>query len=93
LASFQYLKELECPYSSSHSTAVILEWLLGFAVRLEYSENSDKYVKPLDNVVPMSIAGPSRGSDNPLEQLNCTYPLQYSTVLNISTKTNNYNNR
>lgn len=71
---FKYLKDLECPYQLNQSNAIIIEWLLGFAIRLEYNENLAKYQTPVvSNFAPMSIAGPSKGSDNPLEKLNCKF--------------------
>lgn len=35
---FQYLGQLQCPYKSDDLTAVI-DWLLGYAVRLEYGDS------------------------------------------------------
>ena len=35
----QYVKELECPYDPTTELSAVLDWLLGVAVRYEYSDN------------------------------------------------------
>jgi len=46
----QYLGGLECPRdyvdTSEHSRAKVVDWLLGYAVTLEYSENAETYSAP-----------------------------------------------
>lgn len=39
---FQYVEDLGCPYSISQKNAV-LDWLMGYAVRLEYGDDGKEF--------------------------------------------------
>jgi RLL motif-containing protein 1 len=40
---FQYLGDVGCPYESSKK-AELIDWLLGYAVRLEYGDDGEMMV-------------------------------------------------
>uniref|UniRef100_T1JGD4 RNA transcription, translation and transport factor protein n=1 Tax=Strigamia maritima TaxID=126957 RepID=T1JGD4_STRMM len=64
----KYLKDLDCPFEANDTDAVT-DWLLGLAVRAEYSENVDKYnEKTAENINQMAI--PQVVSTNPLDNLD-----------------------
>lgn len=47
---FQYVNELGCPYPLSERNALI-DWLLGYAVRLEYGDDGEYTVLGLHRTV------------------------------------------
>jgi RLL motif-containing protein 1 len=66
----QYLKDLTCPYSSLENQAVI-DWLLGYAVRLEYGDNVDKYKnETAEKMQQNQSSAPKIVSTNPLDNLD-----------------------
>ncbi|XP_064603132.1 RNA transcription, translation and transport factor protein-like [Liolophura sinensis] len=68
-----YLGQLQCPYKSEDMTAVI-DWLLGYAVRLEYGDGVDKY-KGASPASAQSCTGkPAQVSSNPLDNLDFDDP-------------------
>ncbi|XP_046351277.2 RNA transcription, translation and transport factor protein-like [Haliotis rufescens] len=68
-----YLKELNCPYKCGEKCAV-MDWLLGFAVRLEYGDDGEKYRNVTPESVQMSRTGVAGSSSNPLDSLNFDDP-------------------
>ncbi|XP_069681936.1 RNA transcription, translation and transport factor protein [Periplaneta americana] len=66
----QYRDDLACPVQSEKS-AELLEWLLAFAVRLEYADNVDKYKNQTsDKVKKNELNTPKVVSANPLDNLD-----------------------
>lgn len=65
----KYLKDLACPIPINKSMECF-EWLLSFAVRLEYSDNVDKYNSVTTEVKKQAV--PTVISSNPLDKLDCT---------------------
>lgn len=61
-----YLKDVGCPVSSENTNAYI-DWLLGFAVRLEYGDNVDKYRSV---TASSSAAAGAKKTGNPLDSLD-----------------------
>ncbi|BFZ11640.1 hypothetical protein BsWGS_14679 [Bradybaena similaris] len=59
----QYLAQLNCPYDVSDRRA-LLDWLLGYAVRLEFGDEVEKY----KNVTPEKLQ--QRSSQKPLNSTN-----------------------
>jgi len=43
-ASRTYFKQLQCPYDIDKAPLAALDWLASYAVRLEYSDNSDHFI-------------------------------------------------
>lgn len=69
----QYLSELGCPHSVQDSAAV-MDWLLGYAVRLEYGDNQEKY-KPASAEIVKKLKAAGKGqSANPLDNLDFNDP-------------------
>ncbi|CAL1542556.1 unnamed protein product [Lymnaea stagnalis] len=68
-----YLIGLNCPYNSTERQAVT-DWLLGYAVRLEYGDGVDKY----KNVTPEKFqelkTKQAGASSNPLDNLDFNSP-------------------
>ncbi len=62
----KYLDELGCPISPSEKMSMV-DWLLGYAVRLEYGDNTDKYRNAASSV---SAKADSKKSSNPLDNLD-----------------------
>ena len=64
----QYLNELKCPYLGG-KIEVIIDWLLGYAVRLEHGDDAETYRAVTRATVERARAagGPST---NPLDNLN-----------------------
>ena len=60
---FQYLDDLECPHDPTNRAAT-LDWLLGYAVRLEYGDNG-KYVTPIMIIGLWDLKVPHRSSSEP----------------------------
>ncbi|XP_048737186.1 RNA transcription, translation and transport factor protein-like isoform X2 [Ostrea edulis] len=62
-----YLKELNCPYQQSERSSVI-EWLLGYAIRLEYGDHEEyKAADPSKVAMSQSDRVPSA---NPIDNLD-----------------------
>jgi len=73
-AFHQYLTDLACPIMSC-STAEILDWLLGCAVRFEYAEKLETYNKQTKELVRQNRSEqPKIVSTNPLDNLDFTTP-------------------
>ncbi|KAK3609276.1 hypothetical protein CHS0354_001876 [Potamilus streckersoni] len=73
-ALHSYLMDLECPYQQSEKNCVI-EWLLAYAVRLEYGDNVDKYKGVTAETLTQAVTKPAPGvSSNPLDNLNFDDP-------------------
>ncbi|CAH1793182.1 unnamed protein product [Owenia fusiformis] len=70
VALSKYLDELKCPHKATDRT-MMLDWILGYAVRLEYGDNVEKY-KPLTWEKFSSTQSEKRQamSSNPLEDLD-----------------------
>ncbi|XP_054265133.1 RNA transcription, translation and transport factor protein [Macrosteles quadrilineatus] len=65
----QYCLDVACPVQGKLSEQ--LEWLLGFAVRLEFADNLEKYKKRTsEEVVKNNIKAPKVISSNPLDNLD-----------------------
>uniref|UniRef100_A0A6M2CP40 Uncharacterized protein n=1 Tax=Rhipicephalus microplus TaxID=6941 RepID=A0A6M2CP40_RHIMP len=64
-----YLQDLGCPHKSS-DTKTVLDWLLGLAVHLEYSDDPDKYVKA-SKEADRDTGAPKMVHANPLDDLDC----------------------
>lgn len=62
----QYLSELNCPYNNS-SRELVVDWLLGYAVRLEYGDDAESY-KGAARPAAAKSGGPP--SSNPIDNLN-----------------------
>lgn len=43
-ASRTYFKQLQCPFDLDKAPLAAVDWLASYAVRLEYSDNSDKFI-------------------------------------------------
>ncbi|RUS73633.1 hypothetical protein EGW08_018606, partial [Elysia chlorotica] len=83
-AAFQdYVKSLNSPFSIKQRGPV-LDWLLGFAVRLEYGDNVEKY----SNITPEKFLGRQSQntgqSSNPLENLDFNDPQFKAGVTSLS---------
>ncbi|XP_013771774.1 UPF0568 protein C14orf166 homolog [Limulus polyphemus] len=66
----QYLKHVECPFDLSDRNAVI-DWLLGFSVRLEYGDSVKKYKDAsAENVKKNLVNAPQVIQENPLDNLD-----------------------
>ncbi|XP_033735834.1 RNA transcription, translation and transport factor protein-like [Pecten maximus] len=63
-----YLEELGCPYQLAERT-VFIDWLLGYAVRLDYGDSVDQYKTVTPDSVKAKAAAPA-GSTNPLDNLD-----------------------
>ncbi|XP_075752488.1 RNA transcription, translation and transport factor protein isoform X4 [Rhipicephalus microplus] len=63
-----YLQDLGCPHKSS-DTKTVLDWLLGLAVHLEYSDDPDKYVKA-SKEADRDTGAPKMVHANPLDDLD-----------------------
>ncbi|XP_069118119.1 RNA transcription, translation and transport factor protein-like [Argopecten irradians] len=63
-----YLEELGCPYQLAERT-VLIDWLLGYAVRLDYGDSVDQYKTVTPDSVKVKAAAPA-GSTNPLDNLD-----------------------
>ena len=68
----QYLDDLGCPYQQSQRPQ-LTDWLLGYAVRLEYGDNVEQYKSVTPKTVTESKAPPGM-STNPLDNLNFDDP-------------------
>lgn len=66
-----YLVDLGSPHSDASQPTAILDWLLGYAVRLEYGDNREKYQAA---AVPNSAAGGAPKSSNPLDNMEFSDP-------------------
>ncbi|KAL0270028.1 UNVERIFIED_CONTAM: hypothetical protein PYX00_007570 [Menopon gallinae] len=62
-----YLNDVACLVKSQKKEEE-LEWLLAFAVRLEYGDNADKYKN--QNITPNNLNAPKVVSTNPLDNLD-----------------------
>lgn len=63
-----YLQDLGCPHKSS-DTKTVLDWLLGLAVHLEYSDDPDKYVEA-SKKAEQDTGAPKMVHANPLDDLD-----------------------
>jgi len=68
-AAKNYLTELTCPYELSDKQAVI-DWMLGYAVRLEYGDDVDKYKNITPEKFQQRKANKLGESTNPLDALD-----------------------
>ncbi|XP_041353205.1 RNA transcription, translation and transport factor protein-like isoform X2 [Gigantopelta aegis] len=68
-----YLQQLNCPWNAKDKSALI-DWLLGYAVRLEYGDNVEKYKAVTPESVHLCRTGVSGQASNPLETLNFDDP-------------------
>lgn len=64
----QYLAELNCPYTGGRKE-FILDWLLGYAVRLEHGDDAEAYRAVTRSSVEQAVST-SGPSSNPLDKLN-----------------------
>jgi len=66
----QYLNDLECPIDQS-DTSGVLDWLLGWAIHLEYGENKQIYQeKTAENMSKNVSSSPRIVATNPLDNLS-----------------------
>ncbi|CAI9739332.1 Hypothetical predicted protein [Octopus vulgaris] len=78
-----YLSELGCPYNADETPAV-MDWLLGYAVRLEYGDNLEKYkVATADSVKRLKADGKTQSS-NPLDNLDFNDPHFKAGIASLS---------
>ncbi|GFR99055.1 UPF0568 protein C14orf166 homolog [Elysia marginata] len=82
-ALHEYLSVLNCPYRTDNRRSV-LDWLLGYAVRLEYGDNVEEF----SNITPekfLERQSQSNGqSSNPLENLDFNDPQFKAGVTSLS---------
>jgi RLL motif-containing protein 1 len=70
----KYLQDLECPLDS-RSTPEVLDWILGLAVRLEYSDAADKYSQASSEGIRIEQSeAPKMVAANPLDQIDFGSP-------------------
>ncbi|KAK6180422.1 hypothetical protein SNE40_012582 [Patella caerulea] len=81
----QYLTELNCPfvYEESMKSSVI-DWLLGYAVRLDYGDNVDKFKSITPAVMQQSNGSKALISDNPMDRLDFHDPDFKAGVTSLS---------
>jgi len=81
----KYLTDVSCPHDQSNSTAV-LDWLLGLAVRVNYSENPAKYraCKPANKSALSANSSTPAASDNPLDNLDYNDPAMIAGITSIA---------
>ncbi|KAK7573822.1 hypothetical protein V9T40_011013 [Parthenolecanium corni] len=66
----KYLEDVGCPLKNAKLVEQ-LEWLIGYAVKLEYSDNVDKYKRiTAENVKQNKSDAPKVISSNPLDKLD-----------------------
>jgi len=66
----KYIYDIGCPVATDNKNG-ILDWLLGFAVRLEYGDNIDKYKTQTAETVKNSQSNvPKVISQNPLDSMD-----------------------
>ncbi|XP_037579816.2 uncharacterized protein LOC119462545 [Dermacentor silvarum] len=63
-----YLQDLACPHKGT-DTKTVLDWLLGMAVHLEYSDDPDKYVEA-SKKAEQDTGAPKMVHANPLDDLD-----------------------
>ncbi|KAH3844395.1 RNA transcription, translation and transport factor protein-like [Dreissena polymorpha] len=70
----KYLRDLGCPYPPADRSAM-LDWLLGYAVRLEYGDDVEKFrsVRPPKSSTAAGVP-PGGVSSNPLDNLDFNDP-------------------
>lgn len=68
-AAQNYLKELTCPYGLDDKQAVV-DWMLGYAVRLEYGDEAEKYKNVTPEKFQQRKAMKAGESSNPLDMLD-----------------------
>lgn len=70
-----YLTELGCPYKPTDKNSV-LDWVLGYAVRLEYGDEVEKFkaIKPQAFDKSTGSQTPAGPSSNPIDNLNFDDP-------------------
>jgi len=64
-----YLSELGCPYTLNDKPATV-DWLLGYAVRLEYGDDAEKYKTVTPEKYQQKKAQSAGKSNNPLDALD-----------------------
>ncbi|KAH9496201.1 hypothetical protein Btru_010493 [Bulinus truncatus] len=64
-----YLSEINCPYDAADRKE-LLDWLLGYAVRLEYGDKVDQYKSVTPEIFNEHRAQNLSKSDNPLDNLD-----------------------
>ncbi|KAK7104114.1 hypothetical protein V1264_018883 [Littorina saxatilis] len=68
-SAFQrYLTELNCPYADGKKE-VVVDWLLGYAVRLEYGDDAETF-KSVTRATVDQAKRPGAPSSNPLDNLD-----------------------
>jgi len=83
-AFLKYLDDLCCPRISD-SSEEILDWLIGFAVRLEFEDKAEEYRKFDSTFVSQSRTDqPRLVSNNPLDNLDFTSPEFKAGVENLA---------
>ncbi|XP_067942143.1 RNA transcription, translation and transport factor protein-like isoform X2 [Watersipora subatra] len=78
----KYLKDLLCPYSAQEDRAVLIDWLLGLAVRLTYGESPNKYRKCTATHQPTTNG--AAPSDNPLDSFNFDDPAVKAGITSVA---------
>lgn len=69
-----YLSDIACPVTNKKREEE-LEWMLSFAVRLEYGDNTKKYQKETaENILKVDENVPKVVSENPLDGLDFNSP-------------------
>ncbi|KAK3737924.1 hypothetical protein RRG08_028549 [Elysia crispata] len=79
----EYLTGLHCPYSTENRRSM-LDWLLGYAVRLEYGDNAEKYSSVTPEKFLERQSQNTRQSSNPLENLDFNDPQFKAGVTSLS---------
>ncbi|ESP00602.1 hypothetical protein LOTGIDRAFT_112115 [Lottia gigantea] len=83
----QYLKDVNSPYSfgsSQEEKLAVVDWLLGYAVRLEHGDNLDKYKQVTPESVQAKARKPAGSSNNPLDRLDFNDPDFKAGVTSLS---------
>lgn len=83
-----YVNDLGCPYPKNERSA-LLDWLLGYAVRLEYGDDAEKFRAVKPQTLGSSSTGtiPAGGtSSNPLDALDFNDPDFKAGVTSLAMK-------
>lgn len=77
-----YANDLKCPISADTCSEALLDWILGFAVQLQYHKQSDKYnkIKATEEVKQT----PKIITDNPLDSIDFSSPTFAEGILVIA---------
>ncbi|CAF0820664.1 unnamed protein product [Didymodactylos carnosus] len=75
IAYQKYLEDLKCPHNNINDHAIISDWLIGSAVRLEYGDSVEKF-RPVvsGNEVTMNGDSNKPKQGNPLDNIDFTTP-------------------